>query len=725
MTTLALAGYVCGVLRRLTMSLSLCCLAAALWGCPKDDEPTTFTLVKLSGAESCDNKPLVAADLERSTYTLRLTFLKRDESDRPGPVSLRRHVLECFRIFEPQDTVDFVVPSADQRHTLRVEAFGANGELAFSGMAHNQDLAAGENVTIYLHPTGAKNKSCRYDARYARAFHSSTVLPNGEVLFMGGLTTKDGSVQLQEQALGNPRVVRFDPTTLTWLEVGSLPRLARAFHQAVLLPSPPEGPYDILVIGGLMAAEGASEALVARVRLQSSFDCTPGPCSHFFNFIPHENGRPGETGIVTYTPPKNGKGGSVTYQPWAGANIDGGYYPQLTLLDDTHALLVGGAGAYRLEPTQAMGDPGAATWITLQSVAQGGPTATTSTVSILRAGHAVARTSQGFLIVGGKMDGTYLELAADFAESSATSGGGFLPLAAPPLPIPAPDDRIESTGWHTLTPLGLTDQQLFAGTAANEVLYAGGFTGRSNATGNRPYRPSLNGFHNPNPYYRLALSGAASSVEKLGDGGTAGSYPDVGYHRALRLADGSVLLSGGNSNKCRQPCAIDEDCVGSKCTAEKRCESEGDSNFCASDAVIVLGPNSDTPKWDRSAIAQLAQPRYGHVSVRLLDDSVLIVGGLQARKNTPTLLSGGERYQLADGKIIDQRFWMVQHDGTPLADKQLSSNQNPGTCLTRADVGKVLASLTPHRKTVTAPLPRTSKGRRNRKVRFVWAPAAP
>lgn len=713
------------------MSLSLCCLATALGGCPKDDKPTTLKLVKLVGAQTCESKDLVGADLEYSTYTVRLTFLERAATEPVGPVSMRRHTLTCFRVFPPADTVDFVVPAlAGSRHTLRVDAFGADGKLAYSGLAHDLDLGASE-ITVFLHPTGPRNKICGYSyARAARAFHSGTVLPNGEVLFIGGLAgNKDASAPVLSEtglAFGNATVVRFDPSTLDWKQVGeALPALARAFHQAVLLPSPPEGPYDILVIGGLTTAEGAEGTAIGRVRIQNSFACTPGPCSHFFNFIPHENGRPAETGILTYTPPTGGKGGSLTYKAWAGANIDGGYYPQLTLLDDTHALLVSGARAYRLEPNQAMGDPGTAAWIELRPMSEGGPTATTSTVSRLRAGHAVARTSQGFLIVGGKLDGTYPELAADFAESTATAGGGFAPLAAPVLPS---NDNIESTGWHTLTPLGLTDQQLFAGAAANELLYAGGFTGIADAVGNRPYRPVSLAADRPNPYYRLELSGAASSVHMRGDGGATGSYPDVGYHRALRLRDGSVLLSGGNSNKCRQPCSSNAECLGSKCN-NKRCETAVDSPFCASDAVIVLGSNSDVPTYDRSTIAQLDQPRYGHVAVRLLDDSVLLVGGLQRRvslgANEAVLIASGERYLLDTGKVQDDQFWLIDRGGTLLVAGQLSDNQKAGACLTRDEVGKVLSSLRPYKKTVTAPLPRTSSGRRSRTFRFVRAPAAP
>lgn len=79
----------------------------------------------------------------------------------------------------------------------------------------------------------------------ARALHTATALPDGSVLVMGGLAT--GANPDAEPVLSDV-VERYDPATSTFSEAGTLTE-PRAGHTATLLPD-----GRILVVGGITAA---------------------------------------------------------------------------------------------------------------------------------------------------------------------------------------------------------------------------------------------------------------------------------------------------------------------------------------------------------------------------------------------------------------------------------------------------------------------------------------
>jgi hypothetical protein len=107
------------------------------------------------------------------------------------------------------------------------------------------------------------------DARLhvARAFHTATPLPTGQVLIVGGTVASpnDGAREDLDdnQLFVTATIELYDPATGTFDLIG-VTNQARAFHQAVLLNDTP--PYQILLVGGIQATgDGLQPALAPNV----------------------------------------------------------------------------------------------------------------------------------------------------------------------------------------------------------------------------------------------------------------------------------------------------------------------------------------------------------------------------------------------------------------------------------------------------------------------------
>ena len=94
-------------------------------------------------------------------------------------------------------------------------------------------------------PTGKLNT--------AREYHTATLLPDGEVLVIGGRARESGSNADWEAGPYNSAEI-YDPWTLLWRSTGSL-SVARSHHTATLLPT-----GQVLVAGGIARETSAIEA---------------------------------------------------------------------------------------------------------------------------------------------------------------------------------------------------------------------------------------------------------------------------------------------------------------------------------------------------------------------------------------------------------------------------------------------------------------------------------
>jgi hypothetical protein len=129
-------------------------------------------------------------------------------------------------------------------------------------------------LQVLLAPTG--RFACTLSpGNRARAFHSATPLPNGEVLLVAGITDPPAGAGSGTFALSTG-VEIYDPRTGQFkTAVGDVSE-GRAFHSAVLLPGPLDGPYDLFLTGGITAENPSGGAL----RLGAESDplpLVPGP----------------------------------------------------------------------------------------------------------------------------------------------------------------------------------------------------------------------------------------------------------------------------------------------------------------------------------------------------------------------------------------------------------------------------------------------------------------
>lgn len=702
----------------------LAALAMAAGACGEDVEPLRFNLLRVPTVAAGDLCP--HSDPARSTeplpaslYTLRLTFARRDRRLRFGQRRLRDYELVCDVVLKPGQSTDkrgeFLVPlSNSARTTVIVEAFDPkSNNLVLAGRRElvGIDAAQSAPLDVYLHRADAQ--SCPYQARRVRAFHTATLLPNGQVLLIGGLvgTGKPQTLGPSDKLFeANASADVFDPSTLSWPFAVDDAKLGRAFHRAVLLPSPAEGPYRILLLGGLVAS--GKDKTIARRR-------TADALGEPFLISPVLSARPGETAIVTYAPASaDGERPALLRYKTLGS-IPAFLFPEVALSADGRTLLVvGGATAYtpdnaatsKLQGFSATPRP-EAVWVALRDTADR-PLDSPKIVKRvklgrIRVGHRVARFAKGrFVALGGNMDGTAAELSSAVAETA----GLRTDFSAQGI------TGVDATAWHTLAPLGLTDAEVSQAKAPTHVVWAGGFKLTAGTPATAPYRfavaePSKTALR------LLRASGLSGELTQV-DSKTPSGFSAAGYQSAVRLADGTQLISGGNLRltRCELPpkaCTRDSDCPDGKCSAKKRCATKTpiQTDFCPLDQQTIVGVDSSGSKLaQRASTPKLKIRRYGHQMTRLLDGTVMVTGGVSLDPEGNLLIP-------IDGEMYSPRRGTPAEDH-PFARKAASVKAPQTRCRTRQEVAQGESSIT----IVTSPSPRTISGLRSLDRRLATEP---
>jgi hypothetical protein len=218
----------------------------AMTACGNDDPHVRYRMVGLARAtaDGCapadDARPMIAG-----ATRARLTF--RDETAAgPGP-------FRCDVVLPLDGRVPLVaVPRRNVRAAMWVEYFDDAGNLLARGAEREVDLDSGETVRIEVGAAGDYGCAVRQPAR-PRAFHSATLLPDGNVLLLGGLagSLADGAASFapDDGAHALATAELYDPIKGTGLAV-TIPGLAhRAFHQTVVVGQDADT-VRLLVIGG-------------------------------------------------------------------------------------------------------------------------------------------------------------------------------------------------------------------------------------------------------------------------------------------------------------------------------------------------------------------------------------------------------------------------------------------------------------------------------------------
>lgn len=223
-----------------------------------------------------------------------------------------------------------------------------------------------------------------------RSSHSATVLTSGRVLVAGG--NSPGPVAIASALL-------YDPVSGSWSTTGTAPR-ARSSHTAVRLPS-----------GKVLAAGGYDNGTLATADLYDPISGTWAPALSMS--VPHY----GHTAVVLSSGNVLVAGGFATtvaelFDPvsetWTatGSVTETRFLPTGTLLPTGQVILVGGASS----GTAELYDPVSATW-----------TATAST-SVARSGcHTAVLLPSGRLLVAGGNDASSVPLASTEVYDPATA----------------------------------------------------------------------------------------------------------------------------------------------------------------------------------------------------------------------------------------------------------------------------------------------------------------
>lgn len=232
-------------------------LALAVAGCGDSlDVSVDYRVVGLAPATggTCGAVPRTPPIATGATK-VRFTF--RDHTP-TGPGALRCDVV----LPRGGEAPVLAVPRKAEPVDLWVEYFTDAGALVARGQASDVALTGG-TVTIYT--TDADGYACEpAKPTQPRAFHSATLLPTGEVLFLGGLTgpasgaSADFTPAAGAYVTASAEIYDSASGRVTPLVIAGLS--PRAFHQVVVLGTDANGDVRLAVSGGLGVAGDAAAA---------------------------------------------------------------------------------------------------------------------------------------------------------------------------------------------------------------------------------------------------------------------------------------------------------------------------------------------------------------------------------------------------------------------------------------------------------------------------------
>jgi hypothetical protein len=602
--------------------LSLACTLALVAACGSEQKgpPIQFVVahgiaddgrcIPASGA--APNDPRVTA---AGISTMRISIRLHANGDTQGSFACDR----ILRVPTDQPNIKLSLKGAD---TFDIYAEGFNSvdptdptkaQRVASGALLGVSVKSKTIPPVRLFP--AEDYRC-VDARLgrARAFHSATRLPNGQVLFVGGLVAS-GSDQTAETLVGNHLFLIgdaeiFDPASGKFSTVTEdATPTPRAFHAAALLNNTP--PYQILLVGGITTPDASQPALafnslgLPQPRLVPEDGATSFPT------------HAADAEILTYDP------STGTASRTSAAGFARAAYPASTPLPggdgSTDGLAIAGGVDWGTPPDNFVPTKSLA----VQRGAESAPR--TGTPQAARAGATLTPiTDNSALMWGGVLKATdpVGELVSGLSTGGAPSSVAVVAANTPP------------TQFHTATSFASD------GMGMAQILVTGGFqldTGTGHAT--QPPRADAAA-----RVVNVAAGNVSAAPLSLGGGYVAdpscmasGRYKPAGWESAVALPRGRVLVTGGAPTYI--PNGGCNDC------------DQGGSQLCSlAQSSLFTAPSDFRPT------NSLEVGRFGHTSTLLADGSVLVVGGLNLAQGAQATRT------VADAEVYNPRTLMPPID---------------------------------------------------------------
>ena len=563
-----------------------------------------------------DSDIQLGKSLSAPVQTMRITLRARDDAGKTVLDGTKPRL--CDQLLEIGRTAPFLrVPVGNATKVdVFAEAFAKVGETyhrTASGALYGiSPTKAGSGLRLY--PT--EDFACAPAKLVtARAFHTATLLPDGRVVLIGGLTgTTEKLTMTGVPAIGTSEI--YDPrdqTVVPFTDVA--PPLSRAFHSAMLLSG--SGPCEagktaILLVGGIGPTD---------------------PMTPDAPILAQENGQAGSR-LVPSSAPSAGMPFGTSLGAHAVAN-------EVVCLDTvamtaTRMPATGASGAFRAVATGKHG-----------LVAAGGidydnkKLNTVLPVGDLSAFSPDVGSGQSVTLPINRTGATLSLIGSDESQALLWGGGDYAapvgelitnPFAMPTV-TPLSVSRTVATQFHTATVL-----------TGGGVLVTGGFEIANGGSNQQPpvIRDAvrvvipLGGTVTASP---VAL-GAGYTADPLCSGtsgypaaGVSSRYLPAGWESAVQLQNGRVLVTGGS------PSSISADVMSANGTTIKRCQDcpTGSSVLCAIPQASLY--DSATANITPAAppvvsgiplpkTAGLGVPRFGHTSTVLQGGSVFIAGGI-------------------------------------------------------------------------------------------------
>ncbi|HEX2573353.1 MAG TPA: hypothetical protein VH877_27640 [Polyangia bacterium] len=469
----------------------------------------------------------------------------------------------------------------------------ASGALFGQSLTPNQAYNPDAPRPLTLVPTQSFRCLPRLKLRRTRAFHSATVLPNGQILFLGGLanSTSDNSIAGADfYIVGSAEV--YDPTTEAFVTLtGGDALTPRAFHQAAVLPPPASNPnlIEIVLVGGVSYASPSGTppaAFTTNTTFAGNLRLTP-----VANLIAVP-----ATEILTYDPAAR----TLTRRAAAGLEqIQPAIFQGGAPLSGRRLALAGGFTSLAANVSASVANDTAAL---ITTASTGSSLGSDSRVGVRVGPGLVPIDDNSVLLVGGNDPSTNPVAVVDYA-SPAYGSPTVLSGGLPPLWFP------------TVTPfVNPADTQIHA-------LVSGGFL----RDGNGAYSPST--LFPQRLDYDPASGYSVTQVAPLGDLSLELTCPPtdpghlrpVAWNAATRLLDGRILLSGGTARFGGADCGsgdCEENDATPTCAVHQALLYDGATNRIQALSPLVNGAREGL---------QIA--RWGHSQTLLPDGTVLVAGG--------------------------------------------------------------------------------------------------